>query len=195
MASWVLDAVGNLSSLALQTRPYPPPTPVDAVMAPAFSLASYVLALALAFFGRTALVAGWATPPNATTLNGTYVGVYNAEYDQDFFLGVPYAQPPLGELRFANPRSLNASFEGSRNATEYSDECVGYGVSPSIYSTPDLGLTSRWPDRPMGIHCERGLFVSERHPARKLLQLRGAPSRRCMDPRECRPARHALLRC
>ena len=70
--------------------------------------------------------------PTATTLNGTYVGRYVPEYDQDFFLGMPFAQPPVGPLRFANPQSLNTSFGGTRDATEYSVECVGYGVSHLI---------------------------------------------------------------
>ena len=70
-----------------------------------------------------------ASGPTATTLNGTYTGRYVSEYNQDFFLGIPFAQPPLGDLRFANPLSLNTSFAGVRNATEYSPECVGYGVS------------------------------------------------------------------
>jgi len=30
--------------------------------------------------------------PAAKINNGTIVGVYNAEYNQDFFLGIPYAQ-------------------------------------------------------------------------------------------------------
>ena len=71
---------------------------------------------------------GDASGPTATTLNGTYAGRYVPEYNQDFFLGIPFAQPPLGDLRFANPLSLNTSFAGVRNATEYSPECVGYGV-------------------------------------------------------------------
>lgn len=70
-----------------------------------------------------------ASGPTATTLNGTYAGRYVPEYNQDFFLGIPFAQPPLGDLRFANPQSLNTSFADVRNATEYSAECVGYGVS------------------------------------------------------------------
>lgn len=70
-----------------------------------------------------------ASGPTATTLNGTYAGRYVPEYNQDFFLGIPFAQPPLGDLRFANPQSLNTSFADARNATEYSPECVGYGVS------------------------------------------------------------------
>lgn len=65
--------------------------------------------------------------PIAVTLNGTYQGVYSSTYNQDFFLGVPYAQPPLGPLRFRNAQSLNASFEEVRTATEYYPECVGYG--------------------------------------------------------------------
>jgi len=64
--------------------------------------------------------------PSATIKNGTVVGVYNPEYNQDFFLGVPYAQPPLGDLRFRIPQSINATFDGGvYSATKFSDECVG----------------------------------------------------------------------
>lgn len=66
--------------------------------------------------------------PTARVLNGTYVGTRNEEYNQDFFLGMPYAQQPVGDLRFSVPQPLNESWEGERNATEYSDICVGYGV-------------------------------------------------------------------
>lgn len=148
MPSRAVEAVSTPSLLSAGIRTYSPT--LDAVMAPATALSSWVAALALAFLGRTALVSGWATPPNATTLNGTYVGVYNAEYGQDFFLGVPYAQPPLGALRFANPRSLNTSFDGLRDAKEYSDECVGYGVSIGpfilrrIRTLPKHGQSDQW---------------------------------------------------
>lgn len=78
-----------------------------------------------------------SSPPNATTSNGTYVGRYNAEYEQDFFLGIPFAQPPVGDLRFANPTPLTTSFDGIRSATEYSPQCIGYGVSTNrIVSEP-----------------------------------------------------------
>lgn len=30
--------------------------------------------------------------PQATVQNGTYTGVYSPEYDQEYFLGIPFAQ-------------------------------------------------------------------------------------------------------
>ncbi|EPS94652.1 hypothetical protein FOMPIDRAFT_50199 [Fomitopsis schrenkii] len=114
------------------------------------------------------LTAG-ASVPTATTLNGTYVGRYVPEYNQDFFLGMPFAQPPVGSLRFANPQSLNTSFNGIRDATEYSVECVGYGsdqwgfnvsedclylnvIRPANYSSYDEPL-------PVGVWIYGGSFV------------------------------------
>lgn len=80
------------------------------------------------------LLAGlaWARPasdskPVATVQNGSYYGVLNPTYNQDNFLGIPYAQPPTGDLRFRAPQPLNESWDGLRNATEYSPQCFGYG--------------------------------------------------------------------
>jgi carboxylesterase type B len=56
----------------------------------------------------------------AHTLNGTLVGKHNAHYNQDEFLGIPYAQPPLGDLRFRSPVSLNETWDGPRGAIDYS---------------------------------------------------------------------------
>ncbi|KAK8218017.1 Alpha/Beta hydrolase protein [Phyllosticta capitalensis] len=74
-----------------------------------------------------------ADAPTASTKNGTYVGVHSAEYNQDFFLGVPFAQPPVGDLRFRIAQSLNSSWTGTHEATAYSDECVGYGSDQFWY--------------------------------------------------------------
>jgi len=65
--------------------------------------------------------------PTVQTLNGTYSGVHSSVYDQDFFLGIPFAQPPVGDLRFRQAQSLNSSWSDSKPATSYSKECIGYG--------------------------------------------------------------------
>jgi carboxylesterase type B len=66
--------------------------------------------------------------PTATTLNGTYSGIYNAIYGVESFLGIPYAKPPIESLRFSLPQSLNTSWENTRQAIQYGNQCVGYGV-------------------------------------------------------------------
>ncbi|KAL2008244.1 hypothetical protein VTN00DRAFT_8226 [Thermoascus crustaceus] len=79
--------------------------------------------------------------PRARVLNGTYVGVRNEAYDQDFFLGIPYAQQPVGDLRFTVPQSLNETWQGKRDAKEYSDICVGYGTDSIWYPMSEACLT------------------------------------------------------
>ncbi|KAI5236686.1 lipase 2 [Aureobasidium subglaciale] len=68
-----------------------------------------------------------ASIPTVHVKNGTYTGYYAPAYGTDNFLGMPYSQPPVGDLRFRVPQSLNTTWSGSRNATEYSPECIGYG--------------------------------------------------------------------
>ncbi|PQE03600.1 carboxylesterase protein [Rutstroemia sp. NJR-2017a BBW] len=67
--------------------------------------------------------------PTVTVTNGSYIGKYVSEWQQDHFLGIPYAIPPLGQLRFARPRSLNTSFTGLRDATKYGHSCYQYGTT------------------------------------------------------------------
>ncbi|CEL07886.1 hypothetical protein ASPCAL11040 [Aspergillus calidoustus] len=86
-------------------------------------------------------IVGSATPttqghiksPKAHVKNGTYEGIYSAEYHQDFFLGVPFAQPPVDNLRFRLPQSLNSTWKGSKTAKDYSLLCVGYGLDQTFY--------------------------------------------------------------
>lgn len=74
-------------------------------------------------------VHGIIADPVVSLKNGSYTGVYSTQYDQDVFLGIPYSQPPIGDLRFRPAQPLNTTWSGTRNATEYQPECYGYGVS------------------------------------------------------------------
>ena len=77
--------------------------------------------------------------PRVTIKNGTLVGAHLPGYDQDLFLGVPFAQPPVGDLRFRNPQSINESWDGERTAQRLPPACVGYGVSE--LNVPSLGTS------------------------------------------------------
>ena len=71
---------------------------------------------------------GTPSMPSVSVRNGTITGLYSPRYRQDFFLGIPYAQPPVNNLRFVVPQSLNTSFSKPQTANAYSPQCVGYGV-------------------------------------------------------------------
>jgi hypothetical protein len=88
---------------------------------------SLLAVILLAASSQGALLPRQNNAPNVTLKNGSYYGVHSPAYDQDFFLGIPYAQPPLGDLRFNLPASLNTTWKDSKNATDYSPECYGYG--------------------------------------------------------------------
>eukprot|EP00043_Microstomoeca_roanoka_P016965 m.175929 g.175929 ORF g.175929 m.175929 type:complete len:613 (+) comp16552_c10_seq2:113-1951(+) len=57
-----------------------------------------------------------------TTTAGDVVGTSIQDHNITAFLGIPYAQPPTGTLRFAPPRP-KSSWQGVRNASQYGDVC------------------------------------------------------------------------
>lgn len=67
--------------------------------------------------------------PLVRTLNGTYIGIHSTSFEQDAFLGIPYAKPPLGRLRFRHPEYFTDTWSDIRNATDYGPHCLAYGVS------------------------------------------------------------------
>ncbi|KAI1276387.1 alpha/beta-hydrolase [Xylaria sp. FL0933] len=80
------------------------------------------------------IASSWASPvttgrhespiPSVTVKNGTINGLHLAEpWDQDVFLGIPYAQPPLGPLRFKWPQPLNETYETPLDASSYGYSC------------------------------------------------------------------------
>ncbi|OAL56811.1 alpha/beta-hydrolase [Pyrenochaeta sp. DS3sAY3a] len=64
-----------------------------------------------------------AAEPTVTVLNGTYEGLYLPTFDQDIFLGIPYAQNTGGQNRFRIPQSLNTTWNGTRTAKQYGHTC------------------------------------------------------------------------
>lgn len=66
---------------------------------------------------------GLAAEPTVTVLNGTYEGLYLPTFDQDIFLGIPYAQNTGGQNRFRIPQSLNTTWNGTRLAKQYGHTC------------------------------------------------------------------------
>lgn len=82
--------------------------------------------------GLLALPYVLAQAPTAQTLNGTYQGLHLPQWNQDVFLGIPYAQPPVGDLRYRWPQSINSSFDGIGDATQYGYSCMQYGSTFNI---------------------------------------------------------------
>ncbi|KAF5963304.1 triacylglycerol lipase II precursor [Fusarium coicis] len=106
---------------------------------------------------------GWASlhPPQTTSVplvtvrNVTYSGVYCSQYDQDFFLGVSFAQPPV---RFSIAQGLNTTWNGIRTAHEHPVHFYGYGYDQDGFEQSEDCLYLNIV-RPAGLHDD-GLPVA-----------------------------------
>ncbi|KAH6611774.1 Alpha/Beta hydrolase protein [Chaetomium sp. MPI-SDFR-AT-0129] len=97
-----------------------------------------------------------ASAPIVNVRNGSYAGVHSPEYDQDFFLGIPYARKAP---RFTVSQHLNSSWDDVRNATAYPPHCVGYGGDEVGYEISEDCLYLNV-IRPAGIEDTAGLPVA-----------------------------------
>ncbi|KAH8668560.1 Alpha/Beta hydrolase protein [Xylariales sp. PMI_506] len=64
--------------------------------------------------------------PLAITKNGTVQGFHLPAFDEDVFFGIPFAQPPVGDLRLRRPVPYQKAWQGVRNATVRTPSCPGY---------------------------------------------------------------------
>src|SRR4051794_10869601 len=61
--------------------------------------------------------------PCVTVSNGTYEGLHLPAFNQDIFLGIPYAQDTGGKNRFRIPQTLEETWNGTRPAKQYGHAC------------------------------------------------------------------------
>ncbi|GIZ47718.1 hypothetical protein CKM354_001080300 [Cercospora kikuchii] len=111
-------------------------------------------AFPVALLGTTAL----ATEPVVKVLNGSYSGIYLPQYQQDIFLGIPYAQDTGGQNRFLIPQTLNETWQDVRPATSYSQACPSYDPNDAIYGMSENCLSINIV-RPHGIPEDQKLPV------------------------------------
>ncbi|KAG9079662.1 hypothetical protein FRC06_007600, partial [Ceratobasidium sp. 370] len=63
--------------------------------------------------------------PVVTDKSGlSYTGLHNSTSGQDYFLGIPFAQPPVGSLRFKPPVAWSRDSTKVVNATQNGHSCV-----------------------------------------------------------------------
>nr|QFR37231.1 carboxylesterase [Cyberlindnera americana] len=66
--------------------------------------------------------------------NGTIKGLHIPSYNQDIFLGIPYAQPPIGERRLAPPKPIERIWKDVLAADQYGPACWATQGTDTIYS-------------------------------------------------------------
>ena len=115
-----------------------------------------VLSLLLLHFNViNGIILNSSTSPTAQTLNGTYQGRHLSEFDQDLFLGVPFASAP----RLDNPLSLNTTWLGKRDASEYGPTCYGFGSNTLLNLTLSEECLNLNIIRPSGTKADEKLPV------------------------------------
>lgn len=82
-----------------------------------------LLLLALSSLGLSTVPHLASTNPSVTASAGRFVGNTSIK-DLDQFLGIPYAKPPVGELRFANPQPAGKLTSDPFDATAYGPGCL-----------------------------------------------------------------------
>jgi carboxylesterase type B len=96
-------------------------------------------------------VGGTQAVSTAHTRNGTILGRYLSGYNQDLFLGIPYAKAP----RLANSEPITTKFIEPFDASEYGPTCYGFGSNLLLNLTQSEDCLNLNIIRPAGVHLEK----------------------------------------
>ncbi|KII90741.1 hypothetical protein PLICRDRAFT_683700 [Plicaturopsis crispa FD-325 SS-3] len=88
--------------------------------------------------------------------NTTVVGLDLSESQQEFYGGIPFAEPPVGNLRFQPPKLLTALNTTSFAATGYGPACIQPSLALSQISEDCLTINVQ---RPAGVSMDARLPV------------------------------------
>jgi para-nitrobenzyl esterase len=142
----------------------PSPSPL---FTPLFTpLFKHAATLALALTAAQALATGALPPPTVTIAEGALSGMAQ-EDGVSRFLGIPYAQPPLGDLRWRAPKAPTP-WSGVREARQFGSSCPQTGdmFGPATSNEDCLTLNvyapqgSASPPRPVLVFVHGGGFWS-----------------------------------
>jgi hypothetical protein len=63
--------------------------------------------------------------------------IFDNTYTVFSWLGIPYAQPPVANLRFQRPQALTTNWTGVRNATTLPNTCIQLGGGNNTIMSED----------------------------------------------------------
>lgn len=89
-------------------------------------------------FALTGLLVGCGGTVDVTTSYGVVAGRSDGQVTR--FYGIPYAQPPVGDLRWADPLAPQP-WDGVRDAAKMGPGCTQYGVGMPVFNADEDCLT------------------------------------------------------
>jgi carboxylesterase type B len=90
-----------------------------------------------------------------TTTNGQVQGIqksfnlrfwifFDKTYSVNAWLGIPFAQPPVGNLRFQRPQPLTTNWSGVKDTTKWPNTCVQRARDSSTVVSEDCLYLNVW---------------------------------------------------
>ena len=93
-------------------------------------LPTILQAFAVVYCTSLTVAQSLTTTPVTVRLNtGTFRGLRTPQNGTDQFLGIPYAQPPLGKLRFKAPKAITVPATGIQDASKFGNACPQPGTN------------------------------------------------------------------